>query len=214
MKQYYDLGMYGGRWLRLRNCNLSPEQKTSSQQQKALRRQQDQILKQQEHVRQQQRLQEQQVREFSSRLNGDYAAASGKGLPGSVTPRGLMFLPVFEGGLPQVSTPSTLLTTTSGILPPHFPNHLNSSTHTSPSRQLSPLAVTSSSQNNNGAGNSLTKSNIKVSVQSVSERKLYMRNSGVHTAASMSWGTQTTEAPENSNMLRGPQKGHPRNFGY
>ncbi|GFR03333.1 uncharacterized protein TNCT_465241 [Trichonephila clavata] len=124
---------------------------------KSSSKQQDQILKQQEQVRQQQRLQEQQVREFSSRLNGDYAAASGKGLPGSVTPRGLMFLPVFEGGLPQVSTPSTLLTTTSGILPPHFPNHLNSSTHTSPSRQLSPHAVTSSSQNNNGAGNSLTR---------------------------------------------------------
>ncbi|GFT32551.1 uncharacterized protein NPIL_530801 [Nephila pilipes] len=132
------------------------EQKTSSQQQRAIRRQQDQLLKQQEHVRQQQRLQEQQAREFNSRLNGDYAAASGKGLPASVTPRGLMFLPVFEGGLPQVSTPSTLLTTTSGILPPHFPNHLNSSTHTSPSRQLSPHAVTSSSQSNNGAGNSLT----------------------------------------------------------
>ncbi|GIY18299.1 uncharacterized protein CEXT_108121 [Caerostris extrusa] len=96
------------------------------------------------------KLQEQQAREFNSRLNGDYTAASGKGLPG--TPRGLMFLPVFEGGLPQVSAPSTLLTTTSGILPPHFPNHLNSST--SPSRQLSP--ITSNAQNNNAPGNSLT----------------------------------------------------------
>ncbi|GBL82684.1 hypothetical protein AVEN_263749-1 [Araneus ventricosus] len=123
------------------------EQKTSSQQQKAIRRQQDQLLKQQEQARQQQKLQEQQAREFNSRLNGDYGGASGKGLPG--TPRGLMFLPVFEGGLPQVSTP---LTTTSGILPPHFPNHLNSST--SPSRQLSP--VTSISQSNNASATALT----------------------------------------------------------
>ncbi|XP_055928672.1 transcription factor Sox-5-like [Argiope bruennichi] len=128
------------------------EQKSSSQQQKAIRRQQDHLLKQQEQARQQQKLQEQQAREYNSRLNGDYGGASGKGLPG--TPRGLMFLPVFEGGLPQVSTP---LTTTSGILPPHFPNHLNTSS--SPSRQLSP--VNSNSQNNNAPPTALTVSHMQ-----------------------------------------------------
>ncbi|XP_035213468.1 uncharacterized protein LOC118187367 isoform X2 [Stegodyphus dumicola] len=135
------------------------QQKLSTQQLKGIRRQQqDQIRKQQEQlVRQQHKIQE-----LQSRLNGHYsAAAAAKTMPGGMTPQGLMFLPVFEGGLPQSSAPSTLLTTASGMLPPHFPNHLNSSANSSPPRQLSPN-VSSHIQNNNIADNPPTMSPLQV----------------------------------------------------
>lgn len=86
---------------------------------------------------------------FQNRLNGHYtASAASKSLQGSVTPQGVMFLPVFDGSIPHPSVPNTLLTTASGMLPPHLSNHLNLSNNGSPPRQLSPN-VTSHIQNNN-----------------------------------------------------------------
>ncbi|XP_076310668.1 uncharacterized protein LOC143225335 isoform X2 [Tachypleus tridentatus] len=112
------------------------------QQQEQIRRQQDQLSEQQ-----------QKIQELQIRLNGQYlsAAATAKSLPGmpglatGVTPQGLMFLPVFEGGygsgsgLPHPGAPDPaiegLVTSSTGI-------SSMSLTFSSTSRQLSPNITT------------------------------------------------------------------------
>ncbi|XP_013779629.2 transcription factor Sox-5-like [Limulus polyphemus] len=111
------------------------------------RQQEEQIRRQQEQLAQQ----NEKIQELQIRLNDQYmAAAATKSLPGmpgiaaGVTPQGLMFLPVFDGGfssgagVPHPGGIGDLDTTTTGISPMSLPPQTLSST----TRQLSPNKTT------------------------------------------------------------------------